>query len=167
MIGTITRKSWAGARAAAVAALVALALQPAASVAQPGPSPRAAAPDSAAIAAAAEAFHAALAAGDSVAALGLLADDAVVLEGGELETRAQYAAHHLAADIAFTRGLGGTRTVTGVRQVGDAAWLWATTACRGAWNGRDIDSVGAELLVLAREGDRWRLRAIHWSSRKR
>lgn len=123
--------------------------------------------DSLAIAGAVSAFHAALAAGDSVAALGLLADDAVVLEGGELETRAQYAAHHLAADIAFTRGLGGTRTVTGVRQVGDAAWLWATTACRGAWNGRDIDSVGAELLVLAREGDRWRLRAIHWSSRKR
>lgn len=129
--------------------------------------PRAAAPDSAAIVAAAAAFHAALAAGDSAAALALLADDAVVLEGGELETRAQYAAHHLAADIAFTRALGGERQVTGVRQEGDAAWLWAVTSCRGLWNGREIDSVGSELLVLSRREGAWRLRAIHWSSRKR
>lgn len=131
------------------------------------PAPRAAAPDSAAIVEAAAAFHAALAAGDSAAAMALLADDAVVLEGGELETRAQYQAHHLEADIAFARALGGERTVTGVRQSGDAAWLWAVSAVRGEWNGRAIDSVGGELLVLSRQDGAWRLRAIHWSSRKR
>jgi len=127
-----------------------------------------AAPDSTAIAGAAAAFHAALAAGDSTGALALLAADAVVLEGGELETRAQYAAHHLAADIAFTRALGGERAVTGVRQDGDTAWLWATSSCRGTWEDREVDSVGAELMVLAREGDdAWRIRAIHWSSHRR
>ena len=125
------------------------------------------APDSTAIAATAAAFHAALAAGDSTAALALLAGDAVVLEGGELETRAQYAAHHLAADIEFARALGGERTVTGVRQVGDAAWLWAVSSVRGSWRGREVDSLGTELLVLAKEGEDWRIRAIHWSSRKR
>jgi ketosteroid isomerase-like protein len=125
------------------------------------------APDSTAIVATAAAFHAALAAGDSTAALALLAGDAVVLEGGELETRAQYAAHHLAADIEFAQALGGERTVTGVRQVGDAAWLWAVSSVHGSWHGREVDSLGTELLVLAKEGEAWRIRAIHWSSRKR
>ncbi len=125
------------------------------------------APDSTAIAAMAAAFHAALAAGDSTSALALLSDDAVVLESGELETRAQYAAHHLAADIEFAQALGGERTVTGVRQVGDAAWLWAVSSVRGTWRGREVDSLGTELLVLAKEGEDWRIRAIHWSSRKR
>lgn len=126
------------------------------------------APDSTAIAGAAAAFHAALAAGDSTGALALLADDAVVLEGGELETRAQYAAHHLAADIAFTRALGGERTVTGLRQDGDMAWLWAASSCKGTWEDQEVDSVGAELMVLARGADgAWRIGAIHWSSRRR
>jgi ketosteroid isomerase-like protein len=125
------------------------------------------APDSVAIAAAAAAFHAALAAGDSTGALALLSEDVVVLEGGELETRAQYAGHHLAADIAFTRAAVGERAVTGVRQEGDAAWLWAVSSCRGSWEGREVDSVGAELMVLARGKNGWRIRAIHWSSRRR
>ena len=69
------------------------------------------------------AFHAALAAGDSAAALALLAPDAVVLESGEVETRAEYAAHHLAADIEFSRAVPSQRVVTlvasrGRRRVG-------------------------------------------------
>lgn len=123
--------------------------------------------DSLAVAGAVAAFHAALAAGDSTGALALLAPDAVVLEGGELETRAQYAAHHLAADIAFAQAIPGERAVIGVRRVGDSAWLWATSTARGTWKDRAIDSLGAELMVLSRHGEGWRIRAIHWSSRKR
>ena len=127
----------------------------------------AAAPDSTAITAAASSFHAALAAGDSVGALALLAPEAVVLESGDVETRAHYAAHHLAADIAFARALPGTRTVTGVRQQNDTAWLWAESSTVGTWDGKAIDSAGAELMVLTRHEDGWRIRAIHWSSRRR
>ena len=68
--------------------------------------------DSTAILATVTAFHAALAAGDSAAALALLAPDAVVLESGEVETRAEYAAHHLAADIEFSRAVPSQRVVT-------------------------------------------------------
>jgi hypothetical protein len=32
---------------------------------------------------------------------------------------------------------------------------------------RDIDSQGAELMVLTRRGGRWMIAAIHWSSRAR
>lgn len=126
-----------------------------------------AAPDSAAIADAAAAFHAALAAGDSVGALALLADDVMVLEGGDLETRADYAAHHLGADIAFAQAMEDVRIVGGVRQEGDAAWLWATSESRGSWHGNLVDSIGAEMLVLTRDEGAWRIRAIHWSSHRR
>ncbi len=126
-----------------------------------------AAPDSAAIADVTAAFHAALAAGDSVGALALLADDVVVLEGGDLETRADYVAHHLGADIAFAQAMSEVRTVSGVRQEGDAAWLWATSESRGNWHGNLVDSIGAEMMVLARDEGVWRIRAIHWSSHRR
>lgn len=124
------------------------------------------APDSVAIAAAAAAFHEALAAADAAAAMALLADDAVVMEGGALESRAEYEAHHLAADIEFARVMANERVVRGVRQEGDVAWLWATTACRGTWHGREVDAAGAELLTLSRRDGAWRLRAIHWSSQR-
>lgn len=64
-----------------------------------------AASDSTAILATVSAFHAALAAGDSGAALAWLAPDAIILESGELETRADYAAHHLGADMEFSRAV--------------------------------------------------------------
>ena len=59
--------------------------------------------EAARVASAVAAFHAALAAGDSVAALELLAPDAQILESGSSETLAEYRAHHLPADIAFPR----------------------------------------------------------------
>jgi hypothetical protein len=62
---------------------------------------RAASTDSAAVAAAVAAFHAALRAGDSTAALVLLAPDATILEAGGAETVAQYRAGHLPSDIEF------------------------------------------------------------------
>jgi hypothetical protein len=34
-------------------------------------------------------------------------------------------------------------------------------------NGRAINSVGAELMVLVRSGSTWKIAAIHWSSRQR
>ncbi len=126
-----------------------------------------AAADSAAIVGVTAAFHGALAAGDSVAALALLADDAVVIEGGDLETRAQYAAHHVGADIAFAKAMSETRIVKGVRQAGDAAWVWSTSDTRGNWRGNLVESIGAELMVLARDSDGWRIRAIHWSTHRR
>src|SRR5262249_34985242 len=46
--------------------------------------------DSADVAAVVQRFHAALAAGDSLAALELLSDDVVILESGGAETRADY-----------------------------------------------------------------------------
>ena len=98
---------------------------------------------------------------------GLVADDVVVLESGGVETRDEYRSHHLPADIQFARAVPSTRGATRVVTRGDVAWARSTSRTRGEFRGRSIDSVGAELMVLVRTADGWRIAAIHWSSRSR
>lgn len=114
----------------------------------------------------AERFHEYLGHGDSASAAGLLAADATILESGDRETRTQYVAHHLGEDIAFAKAVPSTRTVVDVKRQGDAVWVVATSVTKGSFEGRKIDSRGAELIVLSRSGSRWLIRAIHWSSRR-
>ncbi len=123
--------------------------------------------DSAAAASVVTRFHEALAAGDSATALSLLSDDVVILETGGVETLADYRAHHLPADIAFARAVPSQRAAMTVHVVGDAAWSYGTSVTQGEYGGRQVNSSGAELVVLTRQGSTWKIRAIHWSSRAR
>ena len=124
--------------------------------------------DSAVVAATVEAYHRALATGDSAAALALLAPDAVILESGGVETREDYRGHHLAADIAFARAVPSVRAPIRVTMNGAAAWASSTSTAQGEFRGRQVNNAGAELMVLTRGADGRRLiRAIHWSSRAR
>ena len=123
--------------------------------------------DSAAVAATVGRFHAALAAGDSVGALALLAPDVVILESGGVELRDDYRSHHLPADIAFARAVKGERSPLRVVVRGDVAWASGTSTTAGEFNGRQVNSTGAELVVLTRAAEGWRISAIHWSSRNR
>ena len=138
-----------------VLALVALALLTAEARAEPDHGP----------AAAVLAYHAALAAGDARAAAALLAFDAVVIEDGSVESRAEYVAGHLAADIEFARAVAQTRSEVRVVRAGEVAWVSASSRSEGTFRGREIHSAGAELMVLSHEADGWRIRAIHWSAR--
>lgn len=112
-------------------------------------------------------FHAALATGDSTAALALLADDVVILEGGGVEDKDHYRSGHLAGDMRFAQAVPADRGEVSVTIVGDAAWAWSTSTREGRMGDREIDSRGAELMVLRRTQDRWLITAIHWSSRSR
>ena len=123
--------------------------------------------DSAAVAGVISKYHEALAAGDSVAALALLADDAVILESGAVETRAEYRSHHLPGDISFAKAIKSQRGPVLVRVHGNVAWASSTSSTQGEMNGRTINSVGAELMVLVRSAQGWKISAIHWSSRQR
>ena len=123
--------------------------------------------DSADVAHVVHAFHEALAQGDSAAALALLTDDVQILESGGMEDRAEYRSHHLGADIEFARAVPSHRAGTSVRVVGDVAWAVSTSTTHGTFRGRDINSAGAELMVLLRTPQGWRIAAIHWSSRNR
>lgn len=138
-----------------------------ASVSSPAPAVLGGADDSAAVASVVARFHAALAAGDSAAALELLAPDAVILESGGIETREEYRSHHLPADIAFARAVKSVRSSVQVTVQGNAAWAASTSTTEGEFRGRPVNSSGAELMVLVRRGDSWRITAVHWSSRTR
>lgn len=97
----------------------------------------------------------------------MLTPDAIILEGGEMETRQEYIAHHLAADMAFAKAVSSLTRVRSVEMSGDMAWVASTSHSKGIFNGRAIDSDGAELMVLTRSSGAWRIAAIHWSSRRR
>jgi ketosteroid isomerase-like protein len=112
-------------------------------------------------------FHAALATGDSATALRLLDQDVTVLESGDVETRDEYRAHHLPADIEFARAVPSKRTVLSVTVVGDAGWIASKSENVGRMGTRSINSVGAELIVLRKRDTGWKIAAIHWSSRAR
>ena len=123
--------------------------------------------DSAAAAAVVSRFHDALASGDSASALALFSEDAVIVESGALESLKEYRSHHLPADIAFARAVKGTRSPVQVAVRGDVAWTTATSTTWGNYRGKAVNSSGAELMVLTRARDGWKINAIHWSSRKR
>ena len=114
-----------------------------------------------------DAFHAALSAGDSVAALGYLADDVTILESGGVEDKEHYRSGHLAGDMRFAEAVPAARGEMNVTLIGDVAWAHSTSVRQGRMGDREINSQGAELVVLAREDGNWKIRAIHWSSRQR
>ena len=149
----------------AFAAILLAAASPQAS-AQAGVSSAATA-DSMAVASTVTAYHRALSTGDSTAALALLATDAVILESGGVESRDEYRSHHLPADMQFAQAVPGQHTPVRVRVVGDVAWAWSTSTTQGEFRGRQVNSVGAELMVLHRVKGTWKIAAIHWSSRAR
>jgi len=145
-----------------IAISISLATSPATTLAQR---------DSAAVAAVVSSYHRALAEGDSAAALRLLAPDAIVLEAGGVETRAEYRSHHLSGDIEFARAVSSRNSDVRVVVAGDVAWATSTSVTEGTFKDRPVNSAGAELMVLSRirtpGGRAWRIRAIHWSSRRR
>lgn len=121
--------------------------------------------DSVAVLRVVESFHTALAAADSARVLALLAPDLVVMENGGAETFAEFRRNHLPADIAYARAVPTVRRVATVFIDGNAAWVSTTSTTQGTYRDRPVNSVGAELLVLSRVDNEWRIRAIHWSSR--
>jgi len=112
-----------------------------------------------------DAYHQALSTGDSVAALSLLAEDVTILESGGEEDKEHYRSGHLAGDMRFAVAVPRKRSEIRVTVLGDVAWASSTNTAQGRMGEREVNSRGAELMVLSREGDRWLIRAIHWSSR--
>lgn len=121
--------------------------------------------DSLAVVAVVDQYHRALSDGDTVTVVSLLANDAMILESGDVETRDEYRSHHLPMDVEFTRTVPSMRGPVRVLLQGDAAWAISTSQTQGVFRGRTVDSQGAELMVLTKEVHHWKIRVIHWSSR--
>jgi ketosteroid isomerase-like protein len=114
-----------------------------------------------------QAFHAALAAGDQAAALALLSPDIVIFESGYVErSRAEYASHHLASDIAFSRATTMKVTRHSEQVDGNTASVLEETETRGTFNGEAVNAVGLESALLRKSGDGWVIVHLHWSTRK-
>ena len=114
-----------------------------------------------------DAFHAALVAGDSISALSYLADDVTILESGGVENKEHYRSGHLAGDMRFAQAVPRKRGKMNVKVMGDVAWTYSTSVTQGQMGDRKINSQGAELVVLALEDGKWKIKAIHWSSRRK
>ena len=113
-----------------------------------------------------EAYHAALAVGDAGAAVSLLSDDVIILESGHMETAEEYKSHHLKSDMEYSAAVKSVRKVIQAVVEGDAGWVVSSSEARGEFRGREINSAGVELMVLSKESGSWKIRAIHWSSRR-
>lgn len=112
-----------------------------------------------------DAFHKALADGDANQALALLADDVLIYEGGGAETsKAEYASHHLDADMAFLKGVKQIVSARSAQASGDVAWVTSQGEATGTYKDKTIDSASTETMVLRRSDGQWKIVHIHWSS---
>ena len=142
-------------------------IAPASLAAQSATSSAKAPSDSMDVANVVRAYDRALSSGDSSAALALLAEDAVILESGGIESRDEYRRHHLPADLEFAKSVPSQSSAVRVKVRGDVAWAWSTSTSQGEFRGRHVNSSSAELMVLTRTSTGWKISAIHWSSRSR
>jgi ketosteroid isomerase-like protein len=110
-------------------------------------------------------FHSALARGDIKAAAALLADDALIFEEGEAErSKAEYAAHHLPADAAFSQAVKSATTRRSSDAADGLAWVATEGRMRGSYKNRAIDQLTTETMVLRRTAAGWKIVHVHWSS---
>lgn len=111
------------------------------------------------------AFHAALASGDTDAALMHLDEDVVIFESGGVEnSRAEYASHHLEADAAFSAAVPRTLVSRTHDMQGDMAWVMSVETVTGTYRTRAINSRSVETMMLKQVNGQWRIVHIHWSS---
>lgn len=117
-----------------------------------------------AVAATADAFTDAIVRHDSLAAARILAPDAWILEGGAVETREEYLAHHFHSDSQFLGSMERSPLSRDIRTAGDVAWITSASSLAGTWRDRAVDLVSVETLVLVRGPEGWKITAVHWSS---
>src|SRR5687768_18073923 len=128
--------------------------------------PQSPADDEAAVAAAVKEFQTAMDTGDAATVMRYIADDALMMEGGTIENRMQYETDHLPADLDFAKGMKAKRMPVKQDVRGDVAWVRTSTEFSGTFQEQPLALLGLETMVLTREPEGWRVRALHWSSQR-
>ena len=112
-----------------------------------------------------DAFHAAMARGDTQSAAALLADDALIFEEGGVErSKAEYRVHHLPADAAFSKVVSSSVIRRSGSSTGTFAWIATEGRMTGTYKGKAVNRVTTETMLLRRVGRAWKIFHIHWSS---
>lgn len=114
--------------------------------------------------AAVDAFHQALKEGNGDAALALLHDKATILEEGQIETRQEYAGHHLGADMEFMAHTGTEQVSRETRMDGPLATITTRNHTSGSYNNTPVDVVTDESASLYHTDKGWLITHIQWSS---
>lgn len=111
-----------------------------------------------------DAFHQALQNGKRDAAMEMLAEDALIYESGHAETKREYGAHHLDADMAFAKQVP-TKTVKRTGGVaGQIAWITTEGRTTGTFKGKAVDRRTVETALIGKKGSAWKILHLHWSS---
>lgn len=111
-----------------------------------------------------DAFHRALRSGKREAALNLLAEDALIYESGHAESKSQYAAHHLDADIAFAGQVPATTLKRTGGVTGPVVWITTEGRTKGTFNGKAVDRRTVETALIRKDAGAWKILHLHWSS---
>jgi len=112
-------------------------------------------------------YHTAIANGDTAKALSLLSPAVQIFESGYVEqSKAEYAGHHLPADITFAKAAKRKVLNSSERIAGDLAVVMQETDTQGTHKGSAVHLIGTETAVLEKKGDAWVITHFHWSSRK-
>jgi ketosteroid isomerase-like protein len=122
-----------------------------------------AAPEAEAVA---QAFQDALQRGDRAKALGLLAPDAQISEGGETQSGKEYAAHHLGEDIAFLKNAKVELLSRASMQMGDTAQVASESRISATSKGKPLVVRSREQMELKRIGGAWKIASIQWTSQR-
>jgi ketosteroid isomerase-like protein len=112
----------------------------------------------------ARAFQAALQRGDRAAVLALLAPDASISEGGQTQTRDDYASGHLGEDIAFLKTARITPVSLGSMPMGDTAMVGSESDMQATVKGKPATLRSREMLNLRKDGDSWKIVSIQWQT---
>ena len=111
-----------------------------------------------------QAFHEAMKQADREAVLALMTPEATVYEMGYVDAdRNAYSGEHLKADMALAIKV--QREVLSSRsgRHGSQAWVLNEYRVTGRYRGKDIDSLGAETMLLEKRAEGWLIHHIHWS----
>lgn len=112
-------------------------------------------------------FHEALAAGKSGQASELLSPEIQIYESGYVErSREEYTGHHLKADVEFAKSTKNKVLKQSERVDGKLAVVMQETETTGKYKGSNVHLFGTETALLEKQGEKWVIVHIHWSSRK-
>ncbi len=67
--------------------------------------------------------------------------------------------------MAFSKAVPSVLTKRAGDSTGNMAWIASEGRATGSYNGKPVDQLSTETMMLVRSGSSWRIRHIHWSSR--
>jgi|AntRauTorcE11897_2_1112592.scaffolds.fasta_scaffold07706_4 ketosteroid isomerase-like protein len=112
-----------------------------------------------------EDFRMAIINNDQEKASELLAEDARILESGGIETKEEYLSHHFHSDGKFLSAMEREVKSQKVKSNENTAWVSTVSHMSGSYNDREISVNSAELAVLVKTDEGWKISSVHWSSR--